>query len=225
MRARLLVTAALAVLATGGPASAAAAAELEPLKDCYVSAGAAEDQRERIRLRGTGFTPMAPVDVSVDGTIVASGVADTVGDVIADVAAPFRETRARPFTVTVAERGNPANVVTLPTRVTALTFSLRPPEAPTWRRVRYRGSGFTIADRPIFAHYVYDGEERKRVRLAKRPRGKCGRFSVRRRQIPIRRPQTGAWTVQVDQRRRYREQPGTNVVRLPIHVRRVFREP
>jgi hypothetical protein len=63
------------------------------------------------------------------------------------------------------------------------------------------------------------------VRLVKNPRGECGRFSVRRRQIPVRRPDTGEWTVQIDQRRQYDEQPGTNLVRLLIRVERVFREP
>lgn len=218
MRGRVLTAA--AALATGLLAApAAAAVEIDEIKSCYVSAGEAPEQREGIEIRARDFTPASLIDISIDGVVTQSGFADTVGDVSAREVAPFQQDRARAFTLTVTERTNPANTITVGSRVTPLDFMLKPAKALTRRRVRYKGSGFTL-DKPIFAHYIHRGEERKRVRLAKRPRGDCGRFSSKRRQIPVRRPATGTWIVQVDQQRRYSEAPDSNVVRRPIEVRR-----
>ena len=173
-------------------APAAAAAAIDPLKRCYVSAGEEEQRRETVAVRGTGFTANSFVDIAVDGVVQASGFADPVGDLKADVKAPHQPRGQRRFTVTVAERGNPANVATATTNGT------------------------------IYAHYLFGGRERRSVRVA-RPHGDCGTFAVRRRQIPIRRPRTGDWTLQVDQRREYSDAPGTNWVRLLIRVRQFFR--
>jgi hypothetical protein len=82
--------------------------------------------------------------------------------------------------------------------------------------VRFAGSGFT-ARRPVFAHYVRGGVERRRVRMAALPRGACGAFSVRRRLFAFS-PQTGRWTIQFDQQRRYERRPGTVYFRLPVTV-------
>ena len=202
-------------------APAAAAAAIDPLKRCYVSAGEEEQRRETVAVRGTGFTANSFVDIAVDGVVQASGFADPVGDLKADVKAPHQPRGQRRFTVTVAERGNPANVATATTNVSALTVSLRPRRASPSRRVRFRGRGFTGSG-TIYAHYLFGGRERRSVRVA-RPHGDCGTFAVRRRQIPIRRPRTGDWTLQVDQRREYSDAPGTNWVRLLIRVRQFFR--
>lgn len=219
MTARLIAATALAVGALAAPA---AAAEMAPLKPCYVSAG--PEETEAVAVNATGFTPNAKVEVLVDGAVVLPEVpTDAVGDIAATVAAPYQEDGEREFTVTVREPLNPMSVVSATSRVTALSAELRPRRARPSRRVRFRGRGFTD-DRSIFAHYVYNDRVRKTVRLAE-PRGDCGRFSVRRRQIPISRPRTGDWTLQIDQRRRYSETPDTNWVRLVIRLREVFKEP
>jgi hypothetical protein len=226
MIARLIAATALAM--GGFAAPAAAVPTLEPLKPCYVSARAAIAQREGIELRGTGFTPQAPVDVYIDGVLTDSGPADVVGDVIATVPAPYQKRGERQFTLTVAERGNPANAVTVHPMVSAITVALRPKEASSSSRVRFQGRGFT-ADAPVYGHYlIYNraketGRHRKTVRLA-RPHGACGAFTVRRRQIPIRRPRTGPWLLQVDQQREYTPRPPAKA-EVGICVREVFREP
>lgn len=221
MTTRLIAATALAVGALAAPA---AAAEMDALEPCYVAAGAEEAEREAIKVNARGFTPGAKVDVLVDDAVVLPNVpTDAVGDISATVAAPYQEDGEREFTVTVREPLNPMSVVSATSRVTALSAELRPRQARPSRRVRFRGRGFTD-DRSIFAHYVYNDRVRKTVRLAE-PRGDCGRFSVRRRQIPISRPRTGDWTLQIDQRRRYSETPDTNWVRLVIRLREVFKEP
>jgi hypothetical protein len=223
MTARLIALTALAMVILAAPASAAPT--LEPLKSCYVSAGEEEAAREGIALRGTGFTPQAALDVYMDGVLVLSGQADVVGDLNATVKAPFLPTGEREFGVTVVERANPANAVGALSRVTDLDVALRPSEARSWSRVRYRGRGFTAADGPVYAHYVYRGRSRKTVRLTPAALGPCGTFSVRRRQIPIRHPHVGLWTIQVDQKRRYSAAPGTNLVRIDIRLREQFLPP
>jgi hypothetical protein len=208
-------------LVLGVQAGPAAAAAIEPLKDCYVSAGEQEQRRETVTVRGTGFSANSTVDIAVDGVVQVSGKADPVGEFFAEVKAPYQARGQRPFTVTVAERGNPANVATATSDVTALTVNLRPRRAAPGRRVRFRGRGFTGSG-AVFAHYLYSGRVRRSIRIA-RPQGDCGTFTVRRRQIPVRRPRTGDWTLQVDQRRDYSDAPGTNWVRLLIKVREFFR--
>ena len=66
------------------------------------------------------------------------------------------------------------------------------------------------------------GKLRKTVRLGK-PRGACGTLNVRRRQIPIRRPRTGRWTLQVDNQPTYSARPESVFVASKITVRRVLR--
>jgi hypothetical protein len=209
-------------LVLGILAAPAAAATLDPLKPCYVSAGTGDDRREGVDLHGAGFTPGGMVDIFIDGVPAASGPVDSVGEVGARVLAPFQREGERDFTITVAERNNPANVVTVTTRVTALRVTLSPREARPTAKVRYRGSGFT-ADAPVFAHYLYAGAVRKTVRLVRRPEA-CGAFAVRRRQIPVR-PRVGNWTVQIDQQQTYTATPSSNWVRMRIKVRRVFVPP
>ena len=221
MTARLIPATLVAFAALAAPA--AAAPTMQPLKPCYVSAGEANDRRERMQIAGTGFTPNALVDVLIDGVAVASGTADPLGELAASVSAPYQDAGERAFTLSVVERENPAQVASAPSRVTALAMTLRPRQARPSKRVRFRGRGFT-GQGPVYAHYVFAGRVRKTVRLG-RPEGACGTFAVRRRQIPLRRPRTGAWTLQVDQRREYSASPGTNWVRLLIKVRRIFRDP
>jgi hypothetical protein len=165
------------------------------------------------------------LDVYVDGALALSGQADLVGDLDATVKAPFLPTGEREFGVTVVERDNPVNAVGALSRVTDLDVALRPSEARSWSRVRYRGRGFTATSGPVFAHYVFRGRSRKTVLLTRAALGPCGTFSVRRRQIPIRDPHVGLWTIQVDQKRRYSAAPGTNLVRIEIRLREQFIPP
>ena len=208
----------------GASAQAPGVPALAPLKACYVSAGEPEDRREGVNVSATGFTPMAAVEIYVDGVLAIAGQADVVGDVKATVKAPFQLAGEREFGVTLVETNNRAKTVGALTRVTSLGVTLRPREARSSQKVRFRGRGFT-AGAGVFAHYVYRGRARKTVRLAQRPTGPCGTFAVRRRQIPIRRPKTGKWELQVDQQRRYTRQPTTNWVRLAITLREVFDDP
>jgi hypothetical protein len=213
-RRRLTATAA-SLVGLVAPAAAGAAPTLAPLDDCYVSASRA--QRETVRLEAGGFTPNALVDVTIDGEVVGGlpVQADPRGAVVGDVPAPYQRRGERAFTVSLAETGNTANAVTAESRVTALSVAVRPRQAEPTRRVRFSGRGFTRRG-PVFAHYVFRGRVRRTVRMG-RPRGACGTFAARRRQIPVR-PRRGTWSVQFDQLRRFTDPPRSVFVQLQIQV-------
>jgi hypothetical protein len=125
------------------------------------------------------------------------------------------------MTVTLIERDNPANTLTLQTRVTALSVTLKPKRAATSSLIHFRGRGFT-RQKPIWAHYVFQGHARKTVRFAAGPATACGTFSVRRPQIPILHPRAGKWTLQIDQQKRWSKRPESVFVPIPITVRRII---
>lgn len=200
----------------------AQAATLQPLKPCYVSVS--QEEREPVAIVGGGFTPGGHVDVRINGKLAAPGlVVDGAGNLVTEVDPPYRRRGERQFTVALVERENPANRVSAISRVTALAVSIQPRKADPHRRVRFRGRGFT-ADKGIYGHYLYAGQERGTVSLG-RPETPCGRFQIRRRQIPYRRPRPGPWTLQVDQQPHYSARPDSVFVRVDITVERVLRTP
>ncbi|HEY7074236.1 MAG TPA: hypothetical protein VH418_02655 [Solirubrobacteraceae bacterium] len=208
--------AAALVLPAAAAAPAAAAPVLRsPLKPCYVSVDRRD--REPVVLDATGFTPGATVDVSVDGKLQGSGVADATGVLKGQVQAPWQPAGERQFALRLAERDNPAGTLLLYPRVSALWVGITPARARPWRRVLFRGRGFT-APRDVFAHYRFRGRLRRTVSLG-RPVGDCGLFSVRARQIPVRHAHAGRWTVVFDQRRHATTSPEVSD-RLIIVVRR-----
>src|SRR5215207_3780647 len=214
---------ALTALACGTLAAPVAAATVDPLKPCYVSAGEEPQARENVPIAGTGFTPGESVDILLDGILVEDlPKTDEYGNFSGTIDAPFQAAGERSFSVVVRDRANPsANTATLSSRVTDLNVRMRPRETEASERVRLKGRGFT-RDAPIFAHYVFDGVRQKRVRLARRPTSPCGTFTARRRQIPIADPRSGEWTIQIDQRRRYSPQPRPVWVQIPVTIEREF---
>jgi hypothetical protein len=203
-----LLAAAAALLAP----QAAQAAELEPLGACYRSVDV--DARENVPVVARGFTPGEQVQVAIDGQPVKVNVGgeerDTVtvlpgGDIQGSVPAPYHASGQRPFTLTVTQVNQPANTDSETSRVAALGIKIKPRDARPSRKVRIRGLGFTDGEM-VYAHYVRKDKVRKTVKLGP-PRGACGRISVRRRQIPVRRPALGRWIMQVDNSPAYSPTP------------------
>ena len=213
--ARPLVISAAATALAAPPA--APAATLEPLRPCYRSVDATT--RETVHVQARDFTPGAAVNVSIDGvTIQRDVIALPDGSVSGDVNAPYQRRGVRRFTLTVTERDRPSNTATARSRVTALSLRLKPREARPSQRVRFVGRGFL--DGPeVYGHYLRGDKLRKTVLLG-RPEGPCGRLDARHRQIPVRRPAAGRWTLQVDNQPEYGPEPPGVFVRLPIRVAR-----
>ena len=208
----------LAILAAAGALlvpEAAQAAALAPLGPCYRSLDS--QTRETVPVWGMDFTPGEQVNVYIDGRLVQEGV--TVlpdGNVRGEVQAPYQAEGQRGFTLSVGEVGNAANTATATSRVTALAMRLKPSHASPSDRVRFVGRGFT--DGPmVYGHYVRKGKVRKTVKLGA-PQGPCGRISVKRPQIPIKRAANGRWTLQVDNQPAYSADPISVLVRIFITV-------
>jgi hypothetical protein len=217
MRVQVAIFAAAAALLVPEAAQAAA---LVPLGPCYRSLDA--DTRETVPVWGKDFTPGERVNVYIDGRLVQENI--TVlpdGDVRGEVQAPYQPSGERGFTLSLEEVGNAANTATAASRVTALSLRLKPQRAAPSRRVRFIGRGFTDGGE-VFAHYVRKGKHRKTVSLGA-PKGPCGHVSVKRRQIPVKRPALGRWTLQVDNQPTYSAEPVSVFVRVAITVRRVAR--
>ena len=207
----------LAALALAVGAPAAQAATLDPLRPCYRSVD--EATREPVHIQAGGFTPGAAVNVSVDGIVVERDVvALPDGSVTGDVMAPYQRHGVRPFALTVTGRDRPVNTATAARRVTAVSMRLEPPDAEPSSRVGFLGRGF-LDGAAVYGHYLRRDRLRKTVLLG-RPEGPCGRLHVKRRQIPVRRPGMGRWTLQVDNRAEYAPQPPGAVVRVEITVKR-----
>lgn len=189
-----------------------------PLHACYRSV--APDTRETVGIVADNFTPGAQVSVTVDGTTLADpAIANEKGEVLGSVLAPYKARGARPFAVTLTEVQLPEHTATQQSRVAALDVRLKPSSARPSSRVRFLGRGFTDGT-TIYGHYLRAGKLRKTVALGA-PQGPCGRLDVVRRQIPVRHPATGRWTLQVDNQRAYSESPSSVFVRLGITVKRV----
>jgi len=205
------------------PAAAQAVPTIQPLKPCYVTADTSSGpQAEGVAISAAGFTPNSTVTLTIDGAPVDGGQSlqtDTAGALtLPPVPAPFVRSGSHDFTITLTEDGNPANTVSASSRSTALGVRIRPLEAAPSDLVRFRGLGFT-KDKAIYAHYIYKGRVRKTVRMARRPRSDCGAFRARRRQIPVRNPRLGRWTIQFDQSRRFVDPSETPIVFVRIGIR------
>jgi hypothetical protein len=206
--------AAATALALALAATPAAAATVEPLKRCYVSAGVTDAERETVLIRGDGFAQLSTVEVLFDGVVMGTARTGSVGEFEIRIPAPFQQSGQRAFSVTVRDS---ATQVLQTTHVTNLGMTVKPRRASPRERVRFRGRGFTRGA-PVYAHYLYGGREQKTVRLARRSRGPCGTFSARRRLIPVDGARAGRWILQVDQKRRYSAEPDPVWVRRPIDV-------
>jgi hypothetical protein len=228
MSSRVLAGGGALILALAVPQAAQALPTMAPLKPCYVTANTAQGpQSEPIEIVASGFTPNSSVAITIDGVAVPGGSAvqaGASGELAVAIPAPFVAESSKPFTLALTEVANPANTVPATAKSTALGVTVKPKKARPSRKIRFRGLGFTL-DQPIWAHYLYKGKLRKTVRMARAP-GECGSFEARKRQIPLKNPGLGRWTVQFDQSKQFVEPSVATpivFVRLGIRLRRVPR--
>jgi hypothetical protein len=204
---------------------AAQAASLTPIKACYVTSTdgvSGAIRREPIQFGGSGFTPGGLVDLALDGAIARTVQADPAGNLPTQaLEAPYRSKGQRAFVLTATDRANAANTVEATSHVTAFDVSIKPSTAAPSSKVRFRGRGFTQPG-AVYGHYLFGGKVRKTVRFSK-PAAPCGTFSAKRRQIPIKKPRLGQWTLQIDQEKQYRRAPERGAIKVIIRVQRVFR--
>jgi hypothetical protein len=207
---------------------AAHAATLTPIKACYVTSTdevSDEIRQEPIQFSAGGFTPGGLVDIALDGAVQRTVQADAAGNLPAQaIEAPYRRKGQKAFTLSVTDKANPANTVAASSNSTAFDVSISPSTAAPSSRVRFSGRGFTQPG-AVYGHYLYKGRVRKTVRFSKAPQAPCGTFKSKRKQIPVKNPRLGQWTLQIDQEKKYRRAPERGAIKVIIRVQRVFTRP
>jgi hypothetical protein len=196
---RLRSAVAPAVLATLGIAASGASAQAPTPKlsasyPCYGSG-------ESLLLSGSGFTPQAPIALSVSGQQLATVGTDPDGGFTARVQSPgglFGTTLLR-FTAVDGTRRSLRAATTV--RIATTDVVVTPTIGGPARVRRIRAWGFFDA-RAVYAHIKRHGARRARnIRLGS-PSGACGRLDIERRLFSAGvRP--GAYTLQFDTLRRY----------------------
>lgn len=202
LRSAPLALAALAAGVLAAPESASAAS-LGTNARCYFS-------EATVAVAGQGFMPVSSVTLR-RGAQAVTATTDAAGVFSAEVRAP-RLDRAlavvRRFAVTASDGTFSARRVV---RVTTFAATTRPPARRPGDVVTWRVTGFAPGAR-VWAHYVHDGRQVRRVLFGRMPRP-CGVLRERIRQLPITNPATGRWKIQLDTRKRYRAGTRVKIVR------------
>jgi hypothetical protein len=192
MRRRIAVPVAVAALTLLG-ASAAEAATLSVAgnKSCYRAGDA-------LILTGTGYTPGAPVNITLEGRSLGSLTADAAGN----ISSPLQIGNLRGVsrrTLVASDTTNPAITATTQFLGSALVVRVKPLNGAAGRRLRVSASGFTTGKR-LYAHILRKGY-RRNVFIGKL-KGPCRTLKLRRRVLSGATP-NGVYTVQFDTKKRY----------------------
>ncbi|WP_354700005.1 hypothetical protein DSM112329_00263 [Paraconexibacter sp. AEG42_29] len=209
MRSRLIVFLPLLLLFAAAP-SVAAAASIAVDRGCYADAGTRKDT---VRLSGSGFTPNAQYQVTLDGQPLPGGTGST--DAAGNVSGSFASPRLRPrdrqqtFLLGLQEGANTAKTTFTVSRLLA---DFAPASGdPRSLRVRFSFFGFGLSDAakpptPVYVHYVRpdNGRVQQTVRLGT-AKGRCGTIArtAKRKLFPFA-PRRGAWKLQFDSSKTYR---------------------
>jgi hypothetical protein len=197
------------------PAGASAAA-VQTDRPCYI-------EQQPMAIGGTGFTPGADVTVDTE-QLFAFGNADPAGNFLfTSETAPIVPTIVpdqKTFTLTAKENGTPVASTTF--QVANFAASVTPSRAKPTSKVRYRFSGFPQG-KNVYVHVRRNGRTIGNAKMGK-ALGPCGRLSVRKRFMPVRRGRVafGTYTYQFDTRPTYRS-TATPRIRVQVSIFRTFR--
>jgi hypothetical protein len=175
-----------------GAAQAAATLTIAPVKACYLAG-------DEVTATGTGFTPGAPIDFSIDGTSLGQLPADATGIVAADVTLGAMK-GARTHTLTATDMGNPALTVSKPYTGTTLHIDVTPKHAKAGKKLRVKGYGL-LAGKKVYMHVRGPHHYKSDTKVA-RAKGPCGTFKIHRR-IVGKSARGGAYTVEFDAKKKF----------------------
>lgn len=179
-----------AAFASASPASAAAIVTGAP---CYRDAS-------DVSIAGEGFDPGSLVTVTGTG-IGGRAFADGDGHVqLTAIAQPFRGRAPNVRAVVLTATDGTVTAQTT-VRVTNFTFSIMPTVRRPQTLVHWAISGFDDGAL-VYAHYVHDGREQRRILFGQMPTP-CSILRARVPMLPIRLPDPGRWTIQLDGAARY----------------------
>jgi hypothetical protein len=192
MRRRIAGTVAAAAVVLVGAASAQAATlSVAGGKACY-RAG------DSLTLSGTGYTPGAPVDVTLEGRELGQLTADAAGNISSPLQIGGLSGVSR-RTLVATDATNPAITATAQFLGSSLLVKVKPQNGAAGRKLRINASGFTTGKR-LYAHVLRKGY-RRNVFIGKL-KGPCRTLKKRKRVLSAGTPK-GVYTVQFDTKRRY----------------------
>lgn len=219
MRSRPAALAAFLLATAAAPAVASAAPQIHVDRPCYADPTLRDD---RVRLSGSGFTPAAIYQVTLDGRKLpgGTGTVGATGELSGSFAAPQLTSGRREHVYDVGVQEVPSMDVTVPGPppvsavtqfgVSRLVVGFHPPTGdPGSLRVTYRLNGFSLQGRvtpTVYVHWIRpDGHLERTARLGT-ALGPCGaiRASARRRLFPFV-PGRGLWRLQFDTSRAFRK--------------------
>jgi hypothetical protein len=175
------------------PATASAATiGVVPSKPCYRSG-------EEVGVVGSGFTPGAAAEVTLDRRSLGRATANALGR-IGGLLSLGRVQGERRRLLAVTDQANPANYGVLQIRATGVNVDVRPRRAGPGRRVRIRAYGFTQSNR-LYAH-IRRGRRFHRDLLVGNLRRACHKLDRRVAIVPLG-AGPGVYSVQFDGLRRY----------------------
>ena len=183
--------AAVAVLLLGASAAQAATLSVAGNKSCYRAGDA-------LILGGTGYTPGAPVAITIEGRQLGTLTADAAGN----ISSPLRIGNLRGIsqrTLVATDATNPAITATTQFLGSALIVKVKPRNGAAGRKLRISASGFTTGKR-LYAHVRRKGYLRN-VFVGKL-KGPCRTLKVRKRVVSGSTP-NGVYTVQFDTKKRF----------------------
>jgi len=211
---KLAVTAlATAAVALVTPALASAATlTVDPAKPCY-------REGETVNLLGAGFTPLATVQISRNGSPLSPSLpTDASGAFLGELQLGGLS-RERTLTYQATDTTNPALIAPVELRASALDVSVRPTSGNPGRRLTIRARGFTTGKR-LWAHVRRVGGRRTRNIKLGRLKGDC-RKSKSKRRLFRRGTASGAYRVQFDTFRRFRSRREVKIV-FSVNITRTF---
>jgi len=209
MMRRLPTVLAATAAALTTTAATASAAQIALDRACYADPG---QRKDTIALTGSGFTPNAPFQLTLDGQALpnGTGMTDAAGALAANLAAPSladyvpKTERQHTFMLGVQE-GTTSQ--TVPFTVSKLLASFAPASGnPKTLKVRFSLSGFALSgavNPATYVHYVRpNGKLKKTYRLGT-AQGPCGALRTSRRRLFPFRAERGGWKLQFDTAAKY----------------------
>jgi hypothetical protein len=217
-----LAASALSVVLLALPAGASGATiGLLPQKSCYRTGQRGDPNADKPAfLGGTGFTPNAPVAVTLDHRPAGQTTADAGGLIRGTFVFGGLRSAEHNWLLAATDQANPANVATLALRTTGVAVNVTPRRAGPGRRVRIRGRGFTGSKR-LYAHVRGARRYRRNVRVGRLKRS-CHKLDRRVRIIPLG-TRAGVYTVQFDGKRRYSKRTAPRILYRVTIFRRLVR--
>lgn len=217
----------LAAAVTGASAQSAMGAAITSDRECY-----REDALGQFI--GTGFQPLQPIALSIDGRQLASGPANPQGGVVAVVRPGSIPTSEKTRTLSMTQQTSTPGLMitaTKPIKTTQLYVVTKPSSFRPGRRLRIRAGGFYAAGPTLYGHVR--GPKRRNLRIGA-VKGDCGKVSATKKVLLKKGDSPGIYRIQFDTLRRFgglRTQlapfcestaPGPYCVR-GYRIRRIFR--